>query len=311
VIAPPTIPTMSPQKSSTQQLSSFALADTLSAADKRVQLTLGARVQQIMSQNFNLITGAQTSSSSQEAFSPSAALVVRPWKEVSFYGNFIQGLQPGTVVGPTFANAGQVFPPFKSTQFEFGTKVEWGGKFTTTLSAFQISQPSVVTNFAANTLTQNGLQRNRGIEINMFGVPTDGVRLLGGAMLLEAILVSTAGGINDGWQATGAPNVQINLAGEWDTPFAPGLTLDGRIIYTSSQYVGLTTPRLSIPDWVRFDIGARYTLDNVKSPTGKPVAIRFNVENVLDTNYWSLVNFDTRLNVGTPRTFRLALTADF
>jgi iron complex outermembrane receptor protein len=155
------------------------------------------------------------------------------------------------------------------------------------------------------------MQRNRGIEINMFGVPIDGVRLLGGAMFLEAILVSTAGGINDGWQATGSPNVQVNLAGEWDTPFAPGLTLDGRVIYTGSQYVGLTTPRLSIPDWVRFDVGARYTLDNVKSPTGKPIAIRFNVENVLDTNYWSMVTFNTRLNVGTPRTFRLALTADF
>ena len=49
----------------------------------------------------------------------------------------------------------------------------------------------------------------------------------------------------------------------------------------------------------------------MKSPTGKPVAIRFNVENVLDTNYWSMVTFNTRLNVGTPRTFRLVLTADF
>ncbi len=99
--------------------------------------------------------------------------------------------------------------------------------------------------------------------------------------------------MNDTWQAAGAPNVQINLAGEWDTPFVPGLTLDGRIIYTGTQYVGLTTPRLSIPDWVRFDIGARYVLDNVKSPTGKPVAIRFNVENVLDTNYWSMVSFNS------------------
>ncbi|MGH8430987.1 MAG: TonB-dependent receptor, partial [Solimonas sp.] len=310
VIARPNIPTMSPQKSSTLQLTSLAFADTLSAAEKRVQLTLGARLQQIVSQNFNLLTGVETSSSSQGAFSPSVALVVRPWKEVSFYGNFIQGLQRGAVVGPTFANAGEMFPPFKSTQFEFGAKVDWG-KFATTLSAFQISQPSAVTNFATNTLTQNGLQRNRGIEINMFGVPTDGVRLLGGAMFLDAILVNTAGGINDGWQATGAPTVQINLAGEWDTPFAPGLTLEGRVIYTSAQYVGLTTPRLSIPDWVRFDIGARYALDTVKSPTGKPVAIRFNIENVLDTNYWSLVNFETRLNVGTPRVFRLALTADF
>ena len=310
VIARPNIMTMSPQKSSTLQLTSFAIADTLSFAEKRVQLTLGARYQQITGENFDLVSGNRTSSYTQDALSPSVALVVRPWKQVSFYGNFIQGLQPGTVVGPTFTNAGQIFPPYQSTQFEFGTKIDWG-KFTTTLSAFQISQPSAVANIATNTLTQNGLQRNRGIEINMFGTPTEGVRLLGGAMFQESILVSTAGGVNDNWQAAGAPNVQINLAGEWDTPFVPGLTLDGRIIYTGTQYVGLTTPRLSIPDWVRFDIGARYVLDNVKSPTGKPVAIRFNVENVLDTNYWSMVSFNTRLNVGTPRTFRLALTADF
>ncbi|WP_422002368.1 TonB-dependent siderophore receptor [Reyranella sp.] len=310
VIAPPTLLARTPTKSSSQQLTGLAIADTLSAADKRVQLTLGARLQQVSSQNYDLNTGLQTARYSAEALTPSAALVVRPWKSVSFYGNFIQGLQPGTVVGPTFANAGQVFQPYKSTQFEVGTKIDWG-KFTTTLSAFQISQPSSVTDVATNTLTQNGLQRNRGIEFNVFGTPTEGVRLLGGAMLLEAILLGTAGGVNDGWQATGSPNLQVNLAGEWDTPFLPGLTLDGRVIYTGQQYVGLTTPRLSIPDWVRFDVGARYVLDGVRSPTGKPVAIRFNVENLLDTNYWAAVTYTTRLNVGTPRTFRLALTADF
>ncbi|KAF0099827.1 MAG: ufrA [Rhodospirillaceae bacterium] len=310
VIAPPNITTQSPRKSSTLQLNGFAIADTLSFAEKRVQLTVGARYQQLMGENFNLATGARTSGYLQDAISPSVALVVRPWKEVSFYGNFIQGLQPGTVVGSTFANAGEVFPPFQSTQFEFGTKIDWG-KFTTTLSAFQISQPSAIANAATNTLTQDGLQRNRGIELNVFGTPAEGVRLLGGAMFQEAILVSTQGGVNDGWQAAGAPNVQVNLAGEWDTPFVRGLTLDGRVIYTGPQYVGLTTPRQSIPDWVRFDVGARYVIADAKSPTGKPVAIRFNVENLLDTNYWSMVSFNTRLNVGTPRTFRLALTADF
>jgi len=310
VIAQPNITTQSPRKSSTLQLNSFAIADTLSFAEKRVQLTVGARYQQIMGENFNLTNGVLTSAYLQDAITPSVALVVRPWKEVSFYGNFIQGLQPGTVVGPTFANAGEVFSPFLSTQFEVGTKIDWG-KFTTTLSAFQISQPSSIANAATNTLTENGLQRNRGIELNVFGTPTEGVRLLGGAMFQEAILVSTAGGVNDGWQAAGAPNVQVNLAGEWDTPFVRGLTLDGRVIYTGTQYVGLTNPRQSIPDWVRFDVGARYVIADAKSPTGKPVAIRFNVENLLDTNYWSMVSFNTRLNVGTPRTFRLALTADF
>ena len=50
----------------------------------------------------------------------------------------------------------------------------------------------------------------------------------------------------------------------------------------------------------------------IETMTGRHHVIsEFLVENVLDTNYWSMVSFNTRLNVGTPRTFRLALTADF
>ncbi len=52
----------------------------------------------------------QTSGYDQSALSPSVAVVVKPfWENVSFYGNFIQGLQQGAIVGATFANAGEVF----------------------------------------------------------------------------------------------------------------------------------------------------------------------------------------------------------
>ncbi len=199
--------------------------------------------------------------------------------------------------------------PYKSTQFEVGVKVDWG-KLTTTVSAFQISQPSAVVDTATNTLGVNGEQRNRGIEINIFGEPVDGVRLLGGVMFIDAVLAKTAGGTMDGWKAPGVPDVQLNLSGEWDTPFAPGLTLNGRLVYTSSQYLDTTLPRRSLPDWARVDIGARYTFDNVRSPTGQPMAVRFNIDNLFDTNYWATAtgNF---LVQGTPRTFRLSTTVNF
>jgi outer membrane receptor protein involved in Fe transport len=38
---------------------------------------------------------------------------------------------------------------------------------------------------------------------------------------------------------------------------------------------------------------------------------RFNVENVLDADYWASSFGPTILSLGTPRTFRLSLTADF
>jgi iron complex outermembrane receptor protein len=310
VIARPNIAVGAANKTSTTALNSIAFADTFSVADKRIQLTAGVRMQQVVSENFNTASGAQTSFYNQTVWSPSIGLVFKPWDNVSIYGNFIQGLQPGVVVGPTFANAGEVFPPFVSTQYEAGVKVDWG-KFTTTASLFQITQPSTITNVASNTLVLAGQQRNQGLEFNVFGEVAEGVRLLGGVMLLSAVLTQTQGGSTNGWIAPFSPTAQFNLAGEWDIPWLRGLTLTGRVVYTGSQYIDTTFPRRSLPEWTRFDLGARYVLDDARSPTGKPVALRFSVENLLDADYWATGFAATTLSLGVPRTFRLALTTDF
>ena len=266
-------------------------------------------MQQIVSDNYNTTSGALTTSYDQSALSPAVALVFKPWQNVSFYGNFIQGLQQGAIVGPQFTNAGEALPPYKSTQLEVGVKVDWG-KFTTTLSAFQISQPTVLTDVANNTQFLGGEQRNQGLEFNVFGEPIEGVRLLGGFMLLNAVLTKTQGGLTDGWIAPSAPGFNLNLAGEWDLPFVRGLTVNGRIIYTGSQYIDTAWPRRSLPDWTRLDLGVRYAFEN-PGASGKLLVARFNVENVLDASYWEAANGPTVLNLGAPRTFRLSLTADF
>jgi len=309
VVAPNALGTPASTLTGINTLTSLGVADTLSVADKRVQLTLGGRLQRVYSANYNALSGAQTDYYDQRVLSPSGALVFKPRQNVSLYGNYIQGLEPGQVVGPTFTNAGEIFAPFKSTQYEVGAKVDWG-KFTTTASLFQITRPSTIVDVTTNSLVPSGSQQNSGFEFNVFGVPMEGVRLLGGFMLLNAVLTSTQGGLNDGWTAPMAPNFQFNLAGEWDLPFARGLTLNSRVIYTGSQYIDTLTPRRSLPAWTRLDLGARYTFENSQSLTGKPIAIRFNVENVFDNDYWASGANGT-LALGAPRTFRLALTTDF
>lgn len=189
-----------------------------------------------------------------------------------------------------------------------GVKIDWG-KLTTTASLFQISQPSTIVNVATNTLFVGGEQRNQGLELNFFGEVAEGVRVLGGAMFLSGVLTKTQGGLTDGWIAPFTPGAQFNIGGEWDTPFARGLTLLGRVTYTGPQYVDATWPRRMLPEWTRLDLGARYTFERL-GPTGKPVTLRFNIENVLDNNYWIGTAVDS-LMVAAPRTFRLALTADF
>jgi iron complex outermembrane receptor protein len=309
VIAPPGLAIPVANKTAFTNLSGISVADTLSAADKRIQLTVGGRFQQVTAQNFNVVTGAQTSSYDQNAFSPAAALIFKPWQNVSIYGNFIQGLEQGDIVGPTFANAGTVFPPYKTTQYEAGVKVDWG-RFTTTASIFQITRPSTVTDVASNTLVLAGERRNRGLELDFFGELADGFRLLGGVMFLEAVLAKTQGGLTDGWIAPTSPGAQFNIAAEWDLPFVRGLTLNGRITYTGAQFVDTTTPRRMLPEWTRFDLGFRYVFEPMLDGVARPLAVRFNVENVLDNDYWASGSVTT-LSLGAPRTFRLALTADF
>jgi iron complex outermembrane receptor protein len=310
IIPRPNPPLLVPLNRTNSDLSSVGVADTLSMLDKRVQLTAGARLQNVEVASFSGITGGQLNNYNANALSPSVALVVKPFSDnVSFYANWIEGLQPGTTVGPGFANAGQTFSPFTSTQYEAGVKVDWG-RITTTASVFQITLPNLLIDAATNTQNLDGEQRNRGLELNVFGEVTERVRVLGGAMFLDPVLTKTQGGLTDGWQARSAPRFQFNLAGEWDTPFMQGLTLTGRVVYTGAQYFDTTLPRRILPDWTRYDLGARYTFNN-PALNGKLMTARFTVENVFDANYYQNGDGATFLALGAPRTFRLSLTTDF
>jgi iron complex outermembrane receptor protein len=305
-VSKPNIAALNPPKTGTTVLTSVGVADILSVAQERIQLILGARYQRVQIGNYSSATGALTSYYDSEAVTPAVGVLLRPWKEFSLYGNYIEGLQQGPTAPVGTTNAGQMFPPIKSRQFEVGAKLDFG-KFATTLSAFSIEQPSGATNPTTLAYSLIGLQRNQGLEWNIFGEPIPGFRPLGGITLLNGVLVNTPSPLTSGKKATGVPDVQLNLGAEWDASFLRGLTFSGRMIYTSMQYLDAANTQ-SIPGWTRFDAGVRYTFER---PDGKPITARFNVENVFDANYWAAASATYGLSNGAPRTFLLSLTADF
>lgn len=285
------------------ELTSLALTDTLSALDDKVQLTLGARRQRVRVEGFSATTGARTANYDEYATTPAVGLVVKVRPNVSLYANHIEALTQGPTAPSTAANKSEVFAPFKSRQVEAGAKVDFGS-FSTTLSLFRIEQPSAFTDPATNVFGVDGEQRNRGIEWNVFGEPVAGVRLLGGMMWIDGELVKTAGGTNDGNSAIGVSKANLNLGGEWDPAFLPGLTLTARAIHTGSSYLNAAnTQRVS--SWTRYDLGARYEVKTGHTP----VTLRATVENLLDRNYWTATDFG--LALGAPRTVLLSATVDF
>ena len=302
-----------PRKSSESRVSSIGVADTLSILDERLQFTAGIRYQEVESNNFSTETGAETSSYEGDAWTPALGLVVKPWKNVSLYANYIENLQRGTIVGMSYANAGEVFPPYVSKQYEAGVKLDWG-TVTTTLAAFQIAQPNTIDIPDPNdpigglpTLALDGELRNRGIELNAYGELAPGVRLMGGVTLLDGIQRKTQDGLLDGNREAGIPPIRTVVGGEWDTPFLQGLTLTGRVTHTGNQVATSNTEDLKLPSWTLVDLGARYVFD---AWNNKPITVRFNVDNVFDKNYWSGTN--TRyIQLGAPRTFHLSATFGF
>lgn len=293
-----------PPTASKYENSSIAVADTLSFLDKAIQVTVGVRGQNLKSDSYDVYTGAHVSAYDESAATPAVGVVVKPWKRLSVYGNYIEGLEPGPTAPSGTVNFGEIFPPSITTQYEVGTKLDLG-TLGITLSAFQITKPSGFIDAATNRFVLAGEQRNRGIELNTFGKLTDRLRVLGGVAFIDAVLVETENPLDDGNIAPGVPETQVSFGPEWDVPGIKGLKLNGRIIYSSFQYVDAANT-ITIPDWTRFDLGASY--DTIVF--GKETVFRALVENVADDSYWSSAA-EGALTLAKPRRFLASATAKF
>lgn len=291
------------QRVSESELSGVALTDTLSMLDDRFQLTLGVRRQDIESRNYNA-AGAVSSKYSDNATTPLVAVVVKPWQDVSLYYNYVEGLSKGDIAPGTASNAGETFAPYESKQHEIGVKYEHG-TFMTTLALFQIEKPSGEIG-AGNVFSVQAEQRNRGVELSMYGEVAKGTRLMGGVTVLDGELTDSATAANRGNKPVGVPDVQANLWAEWDTPWLEGFTLTSGAIYTDRQYVNQANTQ-QLDAWTRFDAGARYAT----KIEGRPTTFRATVQNVFDREYWSGVASYGAFSPGYPRTLQLSATVDF
>lgn len=300
-------------KVSTSNLKSLFFSDTLGVFDGRLLITAGAREQRIVVNAYDRTSLARTTRYDQRALTPVVGIVVRPTQAVSLYFNRIEGLAQGPTA-PTNAltlNPGQIFAPFRSLQYEVGSKLAVKG-LTATLAFYRTTQPNsfakptpTATQPAATTFVIEGEQRNQGIEFSLNGEPTDWLRFIGGFAVNDAIQQKTLNGTNDGKKAIGVPGFQANLGTEIVPPFLKAATLTARIVRTDHQYLDVTNLQ-RVPGWTRFDIGARYVL----VANRHPVTLRLMAENVANRRFWYSA-FGGYLVQAAPRTIRASMTLEY
>lgn len=296
---------------------SLALADTLGFMEDQLRLTLGGRFQWIKQVNYKTSNrGVKTVASDVQShrFSPmfTAAWVANP--NLVVYGNYLEDLEPGSVD----ENTGTMASPIVSRQIELGVRKNWGDLFTSTLSVYQITRPGTITpKAAANSYgkegEEQGKERNRGIEFNLYANllngslrPSLGITYNRGKLVDYA---SYAGDIITGVQVA-SPRIIAKAGVEWDTPFIQDLTLNAAIQYYGKSYQDYAQ-KYAFPSYTTVDVGAKYVL---KFGEKQSVVLRGAVENLFNENYWQVQRgkYDRSFAVvGMPRTYWLKAEYSF
>lgn len=224
---------------------------------------------------------------------PSLSLVYKPMPWLSTYASYMKGVEAGG--GSTTSSP---LPPAISEQYEIGAKAELGGSLVT-VALFDIDKPYDYLT-SSSTYARDGRERHRGIELTTSGKVTNKLTLMGGVTLLDAKVEDTQSGI-EGNQPVAVPEVMAKVYGEYAISAVPGLTATAGVYYTGSQYID-TTNNYKLPSYTIGDIGARYELNQFKTP----VTLRMNVKNVTDKDYWLSPYY-----LGSPRTVAFSVETKF
>jgi iron complex outermembrane receptor protein len=178
----------------------------------------------------------------------------------------------------------------------------WGS-----LALFEIKKPNAISD-ANGYYGLDGEQRNRGVELNVFGEPTLGLRLNGSVQWLDPEQTKTAKGINDGKDAIGVSRFYAVLGAEYDIKPVDGLTA------TAGEPHRFTVCRRGeqqkLDSYTTLDLGVRYRL--ALNQNQNQMVLRAGVDNVTNENYWSGIDdTGTYLFQGQPRTVKVSMSYDF
>ncbi|QUX90512.1 TonB-dependent siderophore receptor [Marinomonas sp. A3A] len=284
----------------------LSFADTLGFMDDRLLVTAGVRYQEIKANNYNY-DGSIDTSYDDSATSPIYGIVYKPTDAISLYANHIEALQKGENVSTSssnnYSNAGASLKPYTSKQNEVGIKFE-DGTLGAGAALFEITKPEAYGE-AGSAYDYYGEQRNRGIELSLYGEPSTGLRINTSATWLDPKLKDTQNGTNDGNDAVGVAKYRLVLGGEYDIRSLQGLTLGGKIIRSGPQYLNASNT-LEVDAWTRLDVNARY----VSKVAQQDITWRLNITNLMNEGYWASAA-GGYLTQGNPREIKLSVSTEF
>ncbi|MGS0682525.1 TonB-dependent siderophore receptor [Shewanella sp. 125m-7] len=244
------------------------------------------------------------------AVSPKFGVIYSPADNGSIYVNYSKSFTPqGIVNNIDDVNDGKNLDPEYGEQYEVGTKWElFDGSLLLTGAVFDITVSNVtvteeIEGSSETITTQSGEQRHKGFEMGAQGQVSDSWFMTGSMMYLDAEYHRPETDSLNGKTPVDAPEWSANVWTRYE--MTDDLALNFGALYVGERFAN-TSNTISKDGYVRFDMGAAYTMDVM----GSDVSVRVNVKNLFDADYLA-GGTNTDVTVGEGRHFSLALEAKF
>ena len=237
-----------------------------------------------------------------EKVSPRLGLIFKPQENISLYGSYSQSFLPRS--GDQFLAltvTQQNLAPEKFTNYELGAKWDVRPNLNMTLSVFQLERSNATTPDPSDPVASInvGTTRTQGAELSVTGNVTSSWQVHGGYSYQDAVLAG-----NDSVRLGQVPRHQASLWNRYDLSdqFAAGLG----IIHQSSQFAAIRTVSntTKLPAFTRLDAAVYYDLSDA-------LQLQLNIENLLNTDYFSDAHNNNNISTGAPLNARVTIRAKF
>lgn len=277
------------------------------------QLILGVRYEQVKTKVFDRRTvgfpaGQQRAFDvTDKLWSPRGGLIFKPVENASIYASYSRTYLPrGGDQFTSLTISNQNLNPEKFQNYEIGAKWDIVPTFNLSAAIFQLDRDNVLAlsdpNNPSSVTVPIGRQRTRGVELSAAGSITEQLSMVGAYTYSDGtFLDNVSGTVLAGNILPNMPKHSASLWLRYDPIETLGVAMG---VIRQGRRFAATDNTVSFAGYTRVDAAIYYDIsDNLSA--------QLNVENLLDKRYFLSAHSNTNITPGSPRAFKLSLSARF
>jgi catecholate siderophore receptor len=268
-----------------------------------VQIVAGIRYDHFDLQHHNNRNG-QDLDRVDNLVSPRVGMVFKPVTRLSIYGNYSVAYLPSS--GDQFSSLTtitQQVKPEKFNNYEFGVKWDLNRALALTTAIYRLDRVNTRATDPNDParIVQTGSQRSNGYEIGLNGAITRAWRVTGGYAYQDAFISSATTAARAGAQVALVPHHNFSL---WNNfQIVSRLAAGIGVIHRSDMFAAIDDT-VRLPGYTRADAALFFSLT-------ERIRLQANVENLFEKRYYINADGNNNISPGSPRAFRIGLSARF